>query len=129
MSFGADEAQHLIAVAGAALLIWQARTAGTRVANAGAADATGWPQAAPNSDTAEVGNVSQLEGPPRIPGGGAARAAAPDAARVTAATGTLEGEQRAGAGQAPGLTGAGQRHHGARPPRPGRDGDGREAVA
>jgi predicted anti-sigma-YlaC factor YlaD len=47
---GADEAQHLIAVAGAALLFWQSRTGSTRVAGAARAaspavtDATGrWP--------------------------------------------------------------------------------------
>ena len=34
-TIGADEAQHLIAVAGAVLLIWQARIAGTGIADAG----------------------------------------------------------------------------------------------
>jgi predicted anti-sigma-YlaC factor YlaD len=62
-TFGADEAQHLIAVAGAALLCWQARTPDGRTEPASAAGraqlgplpgethpaASAWPQIAPES--------------------------------------------------------------------------------
>jgi predicted anti-sigma-YlaC factor YlaD len=113
-TIGADEAQHLIAVAGAVLLIWQARTAGTGIADAGTAGATDWPQAARSSRAAEPGTVSQLDGRLRFPGG-AARVTAPDTARVTPA-----GSPPDGADQGP---------DGTRLPRPERDGDGREAVA
>ena len=117
-AIGADEAQHLIAVAGAALLIWQARTAGPGIAGAGAgADATDWPQAAPSAGAAEPGSVSQLAGRPPIPGDGAARVAAAGTARV--ARGGRRADEAAGAGTAQGGGGA----------QPGRDGDGREAVA
>jgi predicted anti-sigma-YlaC factor YlaD len=71
-TLGADEAQHLIAVAGAVLLIWQARTTGTGIADAGTAGATDWPQAAPSSRAAEPAAVSRLEGPLQFSGGGAA---------------------------------------------------------
>jgi predicted anti-sigma-YlaC factor YlaD len=84
-AIGADEAQHLIAAAGAALLVWQARTAGTRVAGAGAGDATDWPQVAPGSPAASA--VSWLNGPSQSPGDGAARLSAPDAAQVAPAGG------------------------------------------
>jgi predicted anti-sigma-YlaC factor YlaD len=123
-AIGADEAQHLIAVAGAVLLIWQARITGTGVADAGTADATGWPHAAPSSRAAEpeLGIVSRLDGPPSFPGGGAARARRnqPDTVRVTSAAGLPDGAEHAGADQGP-----------VSPPRsrPRRDGDGREAVA
>ncbi|HEY3877613.1 MAG TPA: zf-HC2 domain-containing protein [Trebonia sp.] len=36
-AIGADEAQHLVALAGAALLVWQSRTAGARIAGPAAA--------------------------------------------------------------------------------------------
>ncbi len=71
---GADEAQHLVAVAGALLLIWQARTGRGRTAS-GSADATGtgagtgavtWAPVAPGRDAATAGDGS--------PGGGAAAA-------------------------------------------------------
>src|SRR6202035_1606073 len=39
-AIGADEAQHLVAVAGAALLIWQSRVTGTGTAHAGSAETT-----------------------------------------------------------------------------------------
>jgi hypothetical protein len=118
-TIGADEAQHLIAVAGAVLLIWQARITGTRVAGAGAADATDWAGAEPSSPVAEPGTVSRLAGPP-FPGGGAARVTAPDTVRATQAAGLPDGAEHAGAGQGPDS-----------PPRarPARDGDGKEAVA
>jgi hypothetical protein len=126
-ALGADEAQHLIAVAGAALLIWQARITGSGVADAGTADATGWPHAAPSSRAAEseLGTVSRLDRPPQFPGGaarGAARAKRnpPDTVPVTPAAGPPDGAEHAGADQGP-----------ASPPRsrPRRDGDGKEAVA
>ncbi len=55
-TFGADEAQHLIALAGALLLLWQARTASTGTAapklaaipwQAAGQPVTGWPAAPP----------------------------------------------------------------------------------
>jgi len=119
-TLGADEAQHLIAVAGAVLLIWQGRVNGPGVADAGTADATDWPQATPSSRAAEPGTVSRLNGAPRFPGGGAARVTAPDTGRVTPAAGLPEGAQHAGADQDP-----------VSPPpsRRSQDGDGKEAVA
>ena len=71
---GADEAQHLVAVAGALLLIWQARTGRSSTAS-GTADATGtgagagpvtWASVTPGRDAAAAGDGS--------PGGGAAAA-------------------------------------------------------
>jgi hypothetical protein len=107
-------------VAGAVLLIWQGRVGGTDAADAGTADATDWPRATPSSRAAEPGTVSPLNGPSRFPGSGAARGTAPDTVRVTPAAGLADGPQHAGADQVPG-----------RQPRsrPGRDGDGKEAVA
>jgi hypothetical protein len=118
-TIGADEAQHLIAVAGAALLIWQARITRTRLAGVGTADATDWPQAAPSWSAAEPGTVSWLDGPPQFPGG-AARVTAPDTVRATQAACLPDEAEHAGADQGP-----------VSPPRsrPARDGDGREAVA
>ena len=118
-TLGADEAQHLIAVAGALLLVWQARTAGTRVADAGTAGATDWPEAAHSSGAAGPAAVSRLEDRPRFPGDGAARATAPDTARVPLA-GELPDGAQADASQGP---------DGIRPSRPEGDGNGREAVA
>jgi predicted anti-sigma-YlaC factor YlaD len=116
---GADEAQHLIAAAGALLLLWQARTAGTRTSDAGAAGATDdWPQAAPHSPA--VSAVARFNGPPQAPSDGAASLIAPDAAQVAAAGGLPDAAARAGAAQG---------QDGTRVRRPGRDGDGTEAVA
>jgi predicted anti-sigma-YlaC factor YlaD len=119
-TLGADEAQHLIAVAGAVLLIWQGRVTGTGVANAGTADATDWPRATPSARAAEPGTVSRLNSPPRFPGGGAARVTLPDTARVTPAAGLPDGARHAGADQVPVC-----------PPRSQsrRRGDGKEEVA
>jgi predicted anti-sigma-YlaC factor YlaD len=119
-AIGADEVQHLIAVAGAALLIWQARTAGTSRAGVGAAEATDWLEAALGSGATGPGTVSRLDGPQRFPGGGAARLTAPDTARVTPAAGVPDGAEHVGAGQGPVSTPLS---------RPRRDGDGQEAVA
>jgi predicted anti-sigma-YlaC factor YlaD len=119
-TIGADEAQHLIAVAGAVLLVWQARITATRVADAGTADATDWAGAEPSSPAAEPGTVSRLASPPQFPGGGAARVTAPDTVRATRAAGRPDEAEHAGADQGP-----------VSPPRsrPTRDGDGKEAVA
>jgi predicted anti-sigma-YlaC factor YlaD len=124
-TIGADEAQHLIAVAGAMLLLWQARTADTGIAGAGTAGvgtagATDWPQAAPSPGAAGPGAVSRLAGPQHPLGGGAARGGAPDTARVSPAGGLPDGADQVGADQ--GLDSA-------RLSRPRRDSDGREAVA
>jgi predicted anti-sigma-YlaC factor YlaD len=86
-TLGADEVQHLIALAGAALLFWQARTAGA--GTAGPAIAHFHPQAGPGpgADAATPTAVLRLERPPEPPGGtDAARTTAPDiAARDIAA--------------------------------------------
>jgi len=77
-TIGADEAQHLIAVAGAALLCWQART--LRSGAAGSAVETPWPWAAPPSGREwAAGQVTVLrpETPPEPNDGGS------DAAQAT----------------------------------------------
>lgn len=124
-TFGADEAQHLIAVAGALLLIWQARTAGPGVADVGTADAPDWPQAASSPCTTEPGTVSQLAALPRFPGDGAAEVGGPDTARVTPA-GSIPDEM---AEDGPGQPGASGGTDGARLTQPGRDGGGKKAAA
>ena len=116
-TIGADEAQHLIAAAGAALLVWQARTGAGRAA--AAVGATDWPQAVSLSSAA--GASARFDGPPRSPGDGAARLSAPDAAQVAPAGGLPDAAAvRAGTEQGP---------DSARRSQPGRDGDGKEAVA
>jgi predicted anti-sigma-YlaC factor YlaD len=75
-AIGADEAQHLIALAGAALLVWQSRAleAGT----AAPAVVPGEEPAVAPSGTAEVSAVERLDGAPDHPwGGDAARVAGP----------------------------------------------------
>jgi predicted anti-sigma-YlaC factor YlaD len=72
-AFGADEAQHLVAVAGAALLIWQART--IRAGTGGSALLAGQDQ--PGTRSAAVGAEARQADPPTYPGGEAARAAHP----------------------------------------------------
>jgi predicted anti-sigma-YlaC factor YlaD len=77
-TIGADEAQHLIAAAGAALLFWQARTIGAGAA--GPALATPGAPAVPRPARARAaGQVSFLwpENPPEPQGGGS------DAAQIT----------------------------------------------
>jgi len=76
-TIGADEAQHLIALAGAALLCWQART--VRAGTAGPAAADG-PVLAGADPVVPGGAVYLLDGPPGSPDGGtgAARIAAAD---------------------------------------------------
>jgi predicted anti-sigma-YlaC factor YlaD len=108
-TFGADEAQHLIAVAGALLLIWQARTSGTGVADAGTVGGTDWPEEALSSRAAEPGGISRLAGRRQSPGDGAARLIAPDADRATQAGGLPDTAQVSSApaqvGSAPGRDG------------------------
>jgi predicted anti-sigma-YlaC factor YlaD len=99
---GADEAQHLVAVAGALLLIWQARTNGARPA-AGAADTSRagpgiriLPPAAvpPDRDPA-----APAGGPPGFPGGEAAPVpAARTEGRVPVPGGHGDGGTPAGGG-------------------------------
>jgi predicted anti-sigma-YlaC factor YlaD len=71
---GADEAQHLVALAGAALLCWQART--VRGGSAAPAISAGHAPAGVDHDTAGTAGVYLLEDPPKAPGGG-------DAARLS----------------------------------------------
>jgi predicted anti-sigma-YlaC factor YlaD len=75
-TIGADEAQHLIALAGAALLCWQARTVRAGTAGPAIADQHAQADVRPAAGTA----VYRLADPPDSPGGGtdAARVAAPD---------------------------------------------------
>jgi predicted anti-sigma-YlaC factor YlaD len=69
-TIGADEAQHLIAVFGATLLFWQART--YRSGTAGPAVAGDRAVAAGRGGVAETGVIFRVEDPPGPPGGGAA---------------------------------------------------------
>ena len=103
-AIGADEAQHLIAVAGAVLLIWQARTAGSRRRRRrrGRRDrlATGGPSS--RAAEPELASSSRLAARRRSPGDGAARlGTAPDAARVTHAGGLPDGAEHGRGGPGP----------------------------
>jgi predicted anti-sigma-YlaC factor YlaD len=69
-TIGADEAQHLIAVFGATLLFWQART--YRSHAAGPAVAGDRAVAPGRGGTAETGVLFRVGDPPDPPGGGAA---------------------------------------------------------
>jgi predicted anti-sigma-YlaC factor YlaD len=69
-AIGADEAQHLIAVFGATLLCWQART--YRSGTAGAAVAGDRAVAAGRDAVAETAVIFRVGDPPDPPGGGAA---------------------------------------------------------
>jgi predicted anti-sigma-YlaC factor YlaD len=69
-TIGADEAQHLIAVFGATLLFWQART--YRSGTAEPTVAGDWAGAVGRGDAAETGVIFRVEDPPDPPGGGAA---------------------------------------------------------
>ena len=78
-TFGADEAQHLIAVAGAVLLFWQARTVRTR--NSWQAMAAFEPPASEPAGGAERAAALRPGGPRDAPDGGdAGRGTAPDTA-------------------------------------------------
>jgi predicted anti-sigma-YlaC factor YlaD len=77
-TIGADEAQHLIAVAGAALLFWQARTG--RAGSAGSALATREATREVTGET-ELGvpaSLALLDGPPESPGDGTSAARTTD---------------------------------------------------
>jgi predicted anti-sigma-YlaC factor YlaD len=71
---GADEALHLVALAGAAVLVWQQRTIGTGIAGPAIVTVDGPAEAWP--ETARTDSVAKLKGLPDRPWGG-------DAARVT----------------------------------------------
>jgi predicted anti-sigma-YlaC factor YlaD len=73
-AIGSDEALHLVALAGAAVLVWQYRTIGT--GTAGPAIATGEDHVETRQGTDGTDSVVRFEGPPDRPWGG-------DAARVT----------------------------------------------
>ena len=82
-TIGADEAQHLIAVAGAALLCWQAWTIRSGAAQSALETSWSWGAPPPGGERA-AGQVTVLrpEIPPEPRGGGseAAQATAPDVA-------------------------------------------------
>jgi predicted anti-sigma-YlaC factor YlaD len=103
-TFGADEAQHLIALAGALLLLWQARTASTGTAEPELA-AVPW-RAWDQSVAPLTASSLRLGDPERSPGGGtdAARAGGPAVASrdgdAAAAAGDHSSGQAGRAGQA-----------------------------
>lgn len=81
-AIGADEAQHLVALAGAALLVWQSGRPGA--GSAAPAIAPGESPAATPADNAEVPAVTRLDGAPGHPWrGDAARLTVPDVAAAT----------------------------------------------
>jgi predicted anti-sigma-YlaC factor YlaD len=84
---GADEAQHLVALAGAALLVWQSMT--TKTATAAPAIVPGeGPAVTPADDRAEAPPVARLDGAPDRPwGGDAARVSGPGVAAAARVTG------------------------------------------
>jgi predicted anti-sigma-YlaC factor YlaD len=84
---GADEAQHLVALAGAALLVWQSVT--TKTATAAPAIVPGeGPAVTPADDRAEAPPVARLDGAPDRPwGGDAARVSGPGVAAAARVTG------------------------------------------
>jgi hypothetical protein len=86
-TIGVDEAQHLVALAGAALLFWQARTTGADAA--GSAAAMPRPQAVPRAERAEAADgLGVLPG--SADGGDAARIAGPAVAARTAGAGAAD---------------------------------------
>ena len=84
---GADEAQHLVALAGAALLVWQSVT--TKTATAAPAIVPGeGPAVTPADDRAEAPPVARLDRAPDRPwGGDAARVSGPGVAAAARVTG------------------------------------------
>ena len=83
---GADEAQHLVALAGAALLVWQSMT--TKTATAAPAIVPGEGPAVTPADRAEAPSVDRLDGAPGHPwGGDAARVTGPGVAAAAQVTG------------------------------------------
>jgi predicted anti-sigma-YlaC factor YlaD len=87
-TIGADEAQHLIALAGAALLFWQARTAGADTA--GSAAAMPRPQAVPHAERAWAADGLDVPSG-SADGGDAARIAGPAVSARTAGSGAAAG--------------------------------------
>jgi predicted anti-sigma-YlaC factor YlaD len=79
---GADEAQHLVALAGAALLVWQSVT--TKTESAAPAIVPGEDPAVTPADRAESPPVARLDGADRPWGGDAARVADPGVAAAAA---------------------------------------------
>jgi len=82
-TIGIDEAQHLIALTGALLLIWQARTAGTGTAGPREASAPGYRALPADTEADADAPGSPLRGAAPLPfddGTGAARADGPDVA-------------------------------------------------
>jgi predicted anti-sigma-YlaC factor YlaD len=77
---GADEAQHLVALAGALLLVWQAGTSGGQsaggAADASPADARPGPGLPSLASPGRAG-AALADGSPHFPGGGAAREPVP----------------------------------------------------
>jgi predicted anti-sigma-YlaC factor YlaD len=96
---GADEAQHLIALAGAALLCWQART--VRGGSAAAAVSGRQAPAGVGRGAAGTAPVYLLEDPPKAPQGG-------DAARVSGPGISAGAAGRQPAGAQPDGAGAGE---------------------
>jgi predicted anti-sigma-YlaC factor YlaD len=99
---GADEAQHLVAVAGALLLIWQARTDGGKPADASrtvlANTGTGTrPVTTPTVITPGHDAAAPADGSPGFPGrGGAAAAPVPDVAARTRGHAGLHNDHKEG---------------------------------
>ncbi len=85
-AIGADEAQHLVALAGAALLVWQSREPDTESAAPAIAGGEG-PVVTP-ADRDEAAPVARLDGAPGHPWGG-------DAARTTDSRGCRPGRRPA----------------------------------
>jgi predicted anti-sigma-YlaC factor YlaD len=93
-AIGADEAQHLIAVAGAALLVWQART--SRAGSAGPAITAGQDRAGTRSAAVGAQAPARLDRAPDSPGGEAASMTASAAAAQVTRT-QPDGDQEAAA--------------------------------
>jgi predicted anti-sigma-YlaC factor YlaD len=117
-AIGADEAQHLVALAGAALLVWQSREKDTGAAAPAVVPGEG--PAAMGAGGADRDAVTLLDGPPSHPwGGDAARLTAPAVAARAMPVPSATAESSSA--QAPARPGGGQPDSGAE----GRD----EAVA
>lgn len=93
-TLGADEAQHLVAVLGAALLCWQARTAGQRGAEAASLTVSG--VEAGIRPAAERRSPWRADVPPDPPGGGMDAARAAGAPMMTAPDAAGERSRRSG---------------------------------
>jgi predicted anti-sigma-YlaC factor YlaD len=104
-TFGADEAQHLIALAGAFLLLWQARTASTGTAGPGLGAIPR--QAGDQSVTLSPAGSPGREAPER-PFSGGTDAARADGPAVAARSGDAAAPADSRASQQAGEAGAGQ---------------------